>query len=202
MYDTNTHSIEDRIVSISQPHIQPIVRGKAGSECEFGAKLSISLVNGYARIERLSWNNYNESSGFREQVAAYLNRNGCYPTAISADQIYRNRENIRYCKEHGIRLSGPRLGRPQQVTKEQKRQAQRDNRIRNAMEGKFGEGKRRYGLGRIMSKLKETGECEIGLQFLVMNLEHRLRLLFCHFFKTLFFSLERPIFSCNLAFMV
>lgn len=43
MYETNTHSIEDRIVSISQPHIRPIVRGKAGAECEFGAKRSPSV---------------------------------------------------------------------------------------------------------------------------------------------------------------
>lgn len=28
MYDNKTHSVQDRIVSISQPYLRPIVRGK------------------------------------------------------------------------------------------------------------------------------------------------------------------------------
>ena len=55
---------------------------------------------------------------------------------------------------------------------------QSDASERNVVEGKFGEGKRRYGLG-----LRET---VIALQFLVMNLEHKLRVLFCLFFGKLF----------------
>ncbi len=39
MFENNTHSVENRIVSISQPYIRPIVRGKAKSPVEFGAKL-------------------------------------------------------------------------------------------------------------------------------------------------------------------
>ena len=40
-------SISDRIVSLSQPHLGPIVRGKAGKPVEFGAKLSASYFEGY-----------------------------------------------------------------------------------------------------------------------------------------------------------
>jgi len=36
MYQNNKQSIEDRIVSLTQPHIRPIVRGKAGKPVEFG----------------------------------------------------------------------------------------------------------------------------------------------------------------------
>ncbi len=43
----NKQSIEDRIVSLSQPHIRPIVRGKAGKTVEFGAKLAASCFEGY-----------------------------------------------------------------------------------------------------------------------------------------------------------
>lgn len=60
MHETRTHRIDERIVSIGQPHVRPIVRGKASAETEFGAKLSISVVKGYARVEKLSWENYNE----------------------------------------------------------------------------------------------------------------------------------------------
>ena len=51
----------DRIASISQPHVRPMVRGKARSNVEFGAKISVSLVNGFSFVDRISWDNYNES---------------------------------------------------------------------------------------------------------------------------------------------
>jgi len=188
MYKQNTHSVEDRIVSISQPHVRPIVRGKAGATVEFGAKVAISLVNGYAFLEQLSWNNFNESTTLQESVESYKRRFGYYPEFVIGDQIYRNRENIHYCKERNIRLSGPRLGRPPETELQKEKHLERqDSKQRNAVEGKFGEGKRRYGLARIMARLRETGEAAITLQFLVMNLEHRLRVLFylfCrHFFR-------------------
>lgn len=130
-------------------------------------------MKGYARVEKLSWENYNEGIDFIEQAKVCRQRYGFYPEAISADKIYRNHENSKFCKDHDIRLSGPRLGRPnEKKLKEQKRLERIDGRIRNAVEGKFGEGKRRYGLGCIMAKLKETSESVILLQFLVMNLEH------------------------------
>lgn len=42
----------DRIVSINQPHIRPIVRGKAGKPVEFGAKISASCVDGYVFLDK------------------------------------------------------------------------------------------------------------------------------------------------------
>ncbi|WMM91329.1 IS5/IS1182 family transposase, partial [Heyndrickxia coagulans] len=51
---------DHRIVSISQPHVRPIVRGKAKANVEFGSKVAISVVDGYALIEHLDWENYNE----------------------------------------------------------------------------------------------------------------------------------------------
>lgn len=110
MYKNKTHKIEDRIVSISQPHVRPIVRGKTNTEVEFGAKVAISVVDGYAFMEELSWDNFNEGTTLIKSIENYHQRFGCYPEAVLADKIYRNRDNLRYCKEHGIRLSGPRLG--------------------------------------------------------------------------------------------
>ena len=102
--------------------------------------------------------------------------------------IYRNKDNLRYCEEHNIRLSGPRLGRPpvdKMIQKEQKRFERQDASERNAVEGKFGQAKCRYGMARIMAKLKETAESVICLQFLVMNLERRLRVLLFFFLRHL-----------------
>lgn len=195
MHTERTHKINDRIVSISQPHVRPIVRGKVTADTEFGAKVAISIVDGYAYVEKLSWDAFNEGKTLIESVECYRQRYGYYPEAVQADKIYRNKDNLRYCEQHGIRLSGPKLGRPpanKELHKEQKRLERQDASERNAVEAKFGEGTRRYSLARIMARLKETAESVICLQFLVMNLEHRLRVLLFYFL--------RHFFGCNPAF--
>lgn len=53
MFDKKTNRIDFRIVSISQPHIRPIVRGKASAKVEFGAKLTVSLKDGFSRLENI-----------------------------------------------------------------------------------------------------------------------------------------------------
>ncbi|MDJ0785132.1 MAG: IS5 family transposase [Desulfosarcinaceae bacterium] len=190
MHENNARRIDDRIVSISQPHVRPIKRGKAGSDTEFGAKLSISLIDGVSFVDRISWSNYNEGLDLIGQIEFYRMRFGCYPESVHADKIYRNRTNRRYCKKHHIRLSGPKLGRPPKITeadaeriKAQKQQARQDEIDRNAVEGKFGQGKRRYSLNRIMTKLSGTSETAIMLSFLVMNLKRWLATLFFSFLR-------------------
>src|SRR5699024_1313661 len=179
--------IDDRIVSISQPHVRPIVRGKAKAGTEFGAKVSVSLVNGYALMENLDWDNYNEGTTLQESAERYKSRFGHYPEAILADQIYRNRENRQYCKEKGIRLSGPALGRPSKEKAQiQKQLAKQDAAERNEIEGKFGEGKRHYGMGLIFARLQQTSETVISIQLLVMNLERSVRLLFYYVLQPFF----------------
>lgn len=183
LINDKNHKIEDRIVSIAQPHIRPIVRGKASASVEFGAKLSISVVNGFALMEKVSFDNFNEGITLIESVERYKVRFGHYPEAVLADQIYRNRENRRYCDERGIRLSGPKLGRPKtNEVRENKKLEYQDAGERNAVEGKFGEAKRVYKMDRIFAKLKDTGETVIAMQLLVLNLERMLRLLL-HFFS-------------------
>ena len=171
MYAKKTNKVENRIVSITQPHIRPIVRGKAGKAVEFGAKISASSVNGFVFLDKLSWNNYNESGDLQERIEEYKKERGCYPESVHVDKIYRTKANRAYCKERDIRMSGPRLGRPpKEVSKEKKKEARSDERVRNAIEGKFGQGKRRFSLGRVMAKLPETSETVIAMNFLVMNL--------------------------------
>lgn len=199
MFKSKTHRIEDRIISLYQPHIRPIVRGKAGAAVEFGAKVAISLEKGFSRIEKLSWDPFNEAGTLIESIESYKSRNGCYPEAILADRIYRNKDNLAFCKKYNIRLSGPKLGRPKAkalMRKAEKQIERQDARERNAVEGKFGEGKRKYGLARITAKLKETAESVIALQFLVMNLELKLRVLFAQIFYWIFRQ-EENVISVN-----
>ena len=199
MYDHHANRIDDRIVSISQPHVRPIKRGKPGAETEFGAKVSVSLVDGYSYVDRISWDNYNESGDLKSQIEKYRLRFGYWPESVHADKIYRTRENRKFCKEKGIRLSGPALGKPvsqPEIQREIKKQVYRDEIARNAIEGKFGQGKRRFSLGRIMSKLARTSESAIFMIFLVMNLERWLKAILFWLYKNLDFGF---LFEQNLS---
>ncbi|AJH77273.1 transposase DDE domain protein [Heyndrickxia coagulans DSM 1 = ATCC 7050] len=197
MYKKKTHRVDHRIVSISQPHVRPIVRGKAKANVEFGSKVAISVVDGYALIEHLDWENYNEGTTLKESVENYYNRFGFYPEAILADKIYRNRNNLAYCKSLGIRLSGPRLGRPSRTEdKTLEGVARQDASERNAVEGKFGEGKRKYGLGLIRARLQETSETVVALQFLILNLERKLRVLFLKFLHNTILYFDNQNLAC------
>lgn len=177
MYQSKTHHAEDRIVSISQPHVRPIVRGKASADVEFGAKIAVSRVNNCFRIETLSWDNFNEGTKLEEAIERYLQRYGCYPEVVLADKLFRTRDNLAYCKKHNIRLSGPKLGRPGPTAKEDRKIVRMDSAARNAIESPFGICKRRYGLARIMAKLRDTSESVIAMQFLLLNLDCRVRAL-------------------------
>ncbi len=182
MYENESNRIDDRIVSIVQPHIRPLVRGKAGKTVEFGAKLSVSCFEQYVFLDHLSWDNFNESGDFKTQVEAYKNFTGYYPSSVHVDRIYRTRENRAWCKERGIRISGPALGRPpKNVSKETKKQALDDEKFRNGIEGKFGQAKRRFSLNLVMTKLSETSETSIAITFLVINLSTLLRQFNCLF---------------------
>ena len=185
MFEKNTHICEDRIVSLAQPFVRPIQRGKRPNPTEFGQKLHLSVVDGYTYLERSSWSNFNEGSDLKSVVEAYHKRFGFYPEAVLADRIYQTRENRRYCKELGIRLTGPALGRKKtgETGAKEARQMYRDACERNAVEGRNGNLKRRYGLDRIMSKLEETSETEAILNILAMNAAQKLRRWLMHFFR-------------------
>ena len=164
MYDTKTHSIENRIVSIHQPHVRPIKRGKKNSDTEFGAKIQASLMDGFVFIDELNWEAFNEGARLKLSVENYKRRMGCYPQKVLADKIYCTRENRNFLKEQGIELRAKPLGRPKSLSN-QVRPGER-----NPIEGKFGQAKRGYGLDRIRAKLASTSESWISTIILVLNL--------------------------------
>ena len=170
MFDNHTHSVPDRIVSVSQPFIRPIVRGKAGKPVEFGAKLDISVADGWTRLECWSFDAYNEATRLTETIERYKAREGHYPERVLADKIYRNRENLGYCKAHGIRLSGPALGRPKKDEQRDRQQTYLDQNERIEVERQFSLAKRRCNLGKVKTKLEETIGFTLAMSIVVLNL--------------------------------
>lgn len=186
MYDNHCHTVPDRIVSVSQPFLRPIVRGKAGKPVEFGAKLDISVVDGWSRLEYCSFDAYNEAGNLQEMAERFRAREGHYPSRILADKIYRNRDNLRYCKEHGIHLSGPALGRPKKDEIRDKTQDFLDECERVEVERRFSLAKRKCGLGLVTTKLRETIAHTVAMSILVLNL----RKIQCTLFWVLNYSTE------------
>ena len=186
MYRTNTRRCDDRIVSISQPHVRPIIRGKQDKAVEFGSKLSVSLDGeGLARVDHLRWDAFHEGLDLPSQVEAYRRRQGHYPEMVLGDPLYVTRANRRHLKERGIRFAGKPLGRPKKVTEENqeelkrlKAQRREEYLQRIPIEGKFGQGKNGYRLNYIRAKLPATSEAWINSIFLVMNLLVLLRAFF------------------------
>ena len=171
MYKNKVHSVSDRIVSIAQPWLRPIVRGKTKTPVEFGAKFDLSVdESGYGRIEKISFDAYNESTVLIDAIKRFKKRTGHYPERVLADQIYRTRANRNFCKLYGIRLSGPKLGRPGETAKEDKKQEYQDNTDRIEVERMFSLSKRCYGMGLIRTKLKDTTLTSIALSVFVTNL--------------------------------
>ena len=165
MYDNTIHSVEHRIVSIHQPQVRPIVRGKTNAYVEFGAKIQMSVMNGIAFLEDLSWDAFNEGTRLMNTIENYKRRFGYYPQKVLADKIYCSRDNRAKLKGLNIILVAKPLGRPSLAV---------DNHIRpgerNPIEGKFGQAKTAYGMNRIKARLQQTSESWIASIVLVLNL--------------------------------
>ncbi len=190
MYENKSQSCSDRIVSIHQPHVRPIPRGKLKSQIEFGAKLGVSLDDGFARINTFSWDAYHEARDLIPQIEAYRELHGHYPELVQVDKIYATRENRRWLKEKGIRITAPPLGRKPSKTDQtyyQKRKSKNEAVERNHIEGKFGQGKNGYNLNEIRARLAATSESWIACIFFIMNLiHHEGKVFLALFFRWLF----------------
>lgn len=168
MFDERKHTVADRIVSIHQPHVRPMVRGKAQSKVEFGSKINVSLANGLTFIDDFSWDAFNEGTRLKASVEEYKRRFGYYPKEVLVDKIYCTRENRVYLKEKGICLKAKPLGRPSKsALSNQVRPGER-----NPIEGKFGQGKTAYGMDNIKARLAQTSESWVASIVLVLNLIH------------------------------
>ena len=205
MYDTKRNTCPDRIVNLHQPHVHPIVRGKDGRQTEFGAKINVSLVDGFTRVNKFSWDAFNEGLDVEKQVEDFYRLFGCYPKVFLGDQIYLNRKSRNYLKSKGIKIYGKPLGRPPKIEKtaQQKYRDKKQAAKRNQVEGKFGQAKRKYNMNKIKARLQETSESWVNAIIFVMNLKELLKVAnkygyffvqFLKLFKNYIFSYAKHIY--------
>lgn len=170
MYEQRSHRCSDRIVSISQPHVRPILRGKTGNRVEFGAKLGLSLFNGYMSHQTLSWDAYNECEDLQDQASTYRLLTGRYPELIQCDKIYHTNANRSWARKRGIRLTALPKGPKKKLSAYQKRKRRKEYSERNHIEGRIGNAKQALSLNQIKAKLRTTSETWIAATLFVLNI--------------------------------
>jgi len=171
MFQDGRRRVDDRLVSIAQPHIRPIKRGKGGGkDTEFGPKINAGITEGFIRADQIDFNAFNEANLLCKQIESYRTLFGYYPGTVLADKIYWTRENRKWLKDRAINIGGVPMGRKAGQTKYEKERDRKKNNQRSEIEGKFGEAKNRYGLDRLYTRLPQTSQAEISLIFLAVNL--------------------------------
>ena len=194
MYTDDKRTIGHRIVSLYQPHVRPMPRGKDRVQTEFGSKQLVMLKDGYTHVQTISWDNFNEGIHLEECIEAYKEIYGCYPEKVSADGIFGNKTNRQYLKEKAIRFVGKQLGRPPKISAAEKRKQQKEMAGRNEIEGKFGQGKNGYGLQKIKARMKATSESWIMSIYFIMNLVKLSERAFLSLLKTILQRIMEDLF--------
>ena len=181
MIDCRVNKCDDRIVSIDQPHVRPILRGKAAKKTEFGSKVALSIVNGTNRIFKISWDAYNDGVDLIGQVEAYKKQYQKYPKLVLADKIYMTHANRAYLKKNNIQHRGQPLGRPKkdeqgQIINPYSKIQLKEANQRNHVEGQFGTAKDAYDLSKVKAKTATTSESWIANIFFILNIVKLLKL--------------------------
>ncbi len=182
MFENHTHHVENRIVSLQQPYIRPIVRGKAKQSVEFGAKIDCSMLDGVIDVERFDFNSFNESTDLEVTLDHAFDLVGEYPDEVLVDTLYRTRDNINLCKKLGIKLNGPKLGRkPKHVDpKQRKADVSAENR-RGAIERKFAFLKGSLGLDLVNTRTAESLVVTVDSAIALANIDLLLKLFLYQF---------------------
>ena len=114
------------------------------------------MRNGFTFPHWISWDPYNEAEDLIRQAKKYKQEYGYYPERIYADRIYINTMNHNCCIRNNIRLSSKRLDRSPKnpgISAAQKKRLSADQRRRNEVEGRLGQGRRKYSLDLTMARL-------------------------------------------------
>jgi hypothetical protein len=174
MVEKNVHRVKDRIVSFHWPEIRPIVRGKEGKEVEFGPKLHLSLVDGFAFLDKISYEAYNESGEIKRSLKAYRDKFGKLPGSVIADRIYGTRKNRKFLKKIRIKDAFPLLGKAK-LSEKKRKEVRKAQRKRNQIEGIIGCGKRKYQLDRVEYRIADGAEMWVRMGLIGMNLTAALK---------------------------
>ncbi len=147
---------KNRIVSISKSYLRPIVRGKEIKPVEFGAKVNKLQIDGINFIQKISFDNFNEGTQFRNTIYKAQGLTKTKVKLAGADAIYATNKNRVFATSNKIQTDFKPKGRPSKHRKQQIQLARMITKERaTRLEGSFGKEKEHYHLKKIKSKTKK-----------------------------------------------
>ncbi len=169
MIQKKINRIPNRIVSFHQPQVRPILRGKENKSVEFGPKVHLSWVSGFAFIDKLSFSAFNEKKYLEDSIEKHKIRFGVYPKTALIDDGYSSRENREFLKEKNVTHSLKTIGKPPNDPK--LRYLNRKLRKkRSEIEGLIGTLKQHWTLSKIIYTIKDGEQIQTSLAFGCHNL--------------------------------
>jgi len=162
--------VKERIVSVHQPHLRPMVRGKYPVEVEFGPKILLNLKNNFLFLEHLSFNNVSDSQLLEASLKGYQERFGSLPTQLAADRGFWSKENRQLAVNYGIKkIAIENKGKSSYLKGKPFRERLR--RLRCKIEARISLAKRKYGLDRFLYSITNGEEIWVRLGLMAMNLK-------------------------------
>ncbi|AFM41403.1 transposase, IS5 family [Desulfosporosinus acidiphilus SJ4] len=169
----NTH-ISNRVISLHDPDARPIQKGKLKSPTEFGYKTEITenedrIITDY----KVHVGNPSDDSLLVETVKRHISKTGKVPYSIATDRGYSSGKNQKELTDLGIkRISMPKKGKKSkaQASHEKQRWFRRLQAWRAGGEGTISILKRKYGLGRSLSRGHQGVSTWVGFGILTYNL--------------------------------
>jgi IS5 family transposase len=135
--------------------LRPIIRGKVKTSVEFGAKLDLSIdEEGYARIETISFNAYNESAHLQEESSGIMSAQEVILSVYWWTRFTGPEQTGTFVKIKGSGFQAQNL--EGQVNRNRQKQKYQDNTDRIEIERECSVEKRSYGLGLIVTRLETT----------------------------------------------
>lgn len=168
-----TKNVKDRIVSIHEADIRPIVRGKAGKRVEFGKKLAVMVI-GQKLIcpTKCEYDAYADQGCVKEDIERYEKIVGKKPGEYSYDRGGHSPGNHEYLERSGIVDGIGYMGKspPKQHSSIPRTTAKRMYGQRQSTEMRIGVLKTRWGCNRIPYKSANT-EVRVTFGCMMNNLK-------------------------------
>lgn len=162
--------VKERIVSVHQPHLRPMVRGKYPVEVEFGPKILLNLKNNFLFLEHLSFNNISDSQLLDISLKGYQERFGSLPAQLAADRGFWSKDNHQLAVDYGIKkIAIENKGKSSYLKGKPFRERLR--RLRCKIEAKISLAKRKYGLDCTRYRIPQGEEIWVRLGLIALNLK-------------------------------
>ena len=145
----------NRLVSFSQPHLRPIVRGKENKVVEYGPKVHILQADAICYVEHTSFHPFYEGHRLKISVVKHKQTFGdC--KQLAADKLYASNDNRSWARAWKIFHNFPRKGPKSKDPHDEQLKVMLSKARNNSLEGAFGNHKNHYKLGRIRVRNPQT----------------------------------------------